>query len=257
VKDRRRFPFCLQEHRAVELIHANWSGRERTTALAIYQAMTYLASVHYRDGGRDGFAATRAEIAEKAGSKPATVDVYSRAFVAIGILVIERRQTEKGRDLASVWVLESAEVGVTEEEPSRLRGVPEGAPTGGSRRAPEEEPPTRARPESEVEGRQDTPPAPRGGEAKRVWTKAMERLDRELSDYVAGAFVRPLEAVAIRDGALVLRAPHSPQLIRDRYLGPISDAVKEAGDLAVVIEMSDREQHEAHLERRRKRRRSA
>jgi hypothetical protein len=145
VKDRRTAPFCYQEHSAIEAIQLRFSGRQRTTALAIYNAMTYLASVRFKQGGRDGFVAGRAEIAETAGSKPATIDEYAAILEGeLGLISRERRTDERGADLPSEWCLKSTPR-VTEEA------------HGGSPSAPEEAPPslTRAR-ESAVDGRTRT-----------------------------------------------------------------------------------------------------
>src|SRR5262245_31780006 len=104
VKDRRRWPFCWQERLAIGVIQARWSGRQRATALAIYLAMSHQASVCH-DGEHDGFQASRAQIAEAAGTKPATLDTYARDFVQLGLLDIERRTTNRGHDIPSNWVL--------------------------------------------------------------------------------------------------------------------------------------------------------
>lgn len=141
MKDRRRLKFCFQEHIAVEAIHRRWTGRERTTALAIYGAMTYLASVRHKQGGRDGFTAGRAEIAEAAGSKPATIDAYARVFEdELGLIRRDRKRDEHGRDLPSEWALETPSGSSPSAPPV---GVPQEAHRGPSS-APEEPPPTRA-----------------------------------------------------------------------------------------------------------------
>lgn len=162
----RRAAFCLQEHRALELIHGRWKGRERATAIAIYQAMTYVASLKHRDGGRSGFPATRAEIAEKAGSKPATVDAYAQQFIELGLLAIEPRQSESGHDLPNSWVLDTpSSDGGSSSVPPVAVGGPVQHPRGSSSGA-EQHPLTRAQQDVVEERKEEPPQPPKGGRAR-------------------------------------------------------------------------------------------
>jgi hypothetical protein len=111
VRDGRRAPFCWQEVATLRAIkdrceRAGADGRALTLAhaLAIYVAMTWLANDRFRAGGRDGFDASRAEIAAHAGVTDRTVDRYVDVFTELGILAIERRR-DGALNLPNRWVL--------------------------------------------------------------------------------------------------------------------------------------------------------
>lgn len=104
VRDGRRAPFCFQTHAALALIRENFTGAKRTTALAVYLSLTEAAN---RSGGaaaRDGFLASRPDIAEAVGISVDTLDRYAADLVKAGLLEVERRRFE-GVNLPNRWVL--------------------------------------------------------------------------------------------------------------------------------------------------------
>jgi len=77
-----------------------FSNQRLTTARAIYQSLTELAS----NQGSDVFRAYYAQIAEKSGKSPSTVKAYCREFVKMKILA--RKCKRKGKtNLANQWRL--------------------------------------------------------------------------------------------------------------------------------------------------------
>lgn len=96
--------FCYQELAALDVLFKSFDGKERATALALYQAMTYAANERRAEGGRDGFQMTRLELASIAGSSDRTLDRYAREFEKLGILKVER--TEGGKiGGPNTWIL--------------------------------------------------------------------------------------------------------------------------------------------------------
>jgi DNA-binding transcriptional ArsR family regulator len=111
MKDARRTPFCWQEVATLRAIKERCSfpgtdGKPLSLAhaLSIYVAATWLANDRFRDGGRDGFEASRAELAAYAGVSDRTVDRYVALFEEMGLLVVER-QRRGGLNLPNRWVL--------------------------------------------------------------------------------------------------------------------------------------------------------
>lgn len=107
MRDQRLAPFCYQTLAATAAIRERFDGKERTTALALYQAMTELAN----EARAREFEVSRAELAEAAGVSVPTVDRYGKAFVEIGLLVIEKRSDGRGGNLPNVWFLVEGEGG--------------------------------------------------------------------------------------------------------------------------------------------------
>lgn len=104
LQDRRRPAFCFQTHEALDLIREHFEGARLTTALAVYLGLTEAAN---RSGGaeaRDGFRATRKEIAARVGLSVDTLDRYAREFEEIGLIEVERK-TAGTVNLPNVWVL--------------------------------------------------------------------------------------------------------------------------------------------------------
>lgn len=100
VRDERMSPFCWQARDATDLVREQFSGRERTTAVAIYQSLTDLASRHWRAGGRNGFQSSRKEVADYAGVSLRTVDAYCDRFVELGLL-----RVNPGNGYSNAWTL--------------------------------------------------------------------------------------------------------------------------------------------------------
>lgn len=98
----RRIGFCYQEVPAVEAIHHRFRGKRRTTALAVYQAITYVANERRC---REDFTASRAEVAELAGVARTTLDTYAAEFEALGLVEVDRRRTGPMTNLPNTWTL--------------------------------------------------------------------------------------------------------------------------------------------------------
>lgn len=103
MRDSRRAPFCWQDLQALALIRDHFEGRQVTTAIAVYVAMTEIAN-EQRD---DTFTASRAYIAEKAGSSVRTVDDYADGLIECGLLEKTERRTDRTKSLTNVWSLVS------------------------------------------------------------------------------------------------------------------------------------------------------
>lgn len=104
ITDDRRAPFCFQTHGALDAIRSHFEGPKRTTAIAIYVALTETAN---RNGGasvRENFRASRKEVAERAGVSVDTLDRYVGGFAEIGLLEVERERVGSV-NLANRWSL--------------------------------------------------------------------------------------------------------------------------------------------------------
>lgn len=104
VSDGRSAPFCFQTHSALDVLRDHFQGTKRVTALAVYVALTEAANRRGGASARDGFTATRADIAEAAGVSADTLDRYASDLAKIGLLAIERRRVE-GVNLPNIWRL--------------------------------------------------------------------------------------------------------------------------------------------------------
>lgn len=122
VLDRRRAPFCFQTHDALETLRDSgmFAGARLTTALAVYLVLTEAANRIGGAGARNGFTATRPELADLAGISVDTLDRYVADFVKVGLVEVVRRRVE-GVNLPNQWVL---------SEPAP---VPPGGRTGAAR----------------------------------------------------------------------------------------------------------------------------
>lgn len=96
-----RVGFCYQELPALRILHKRFLGKQRNTALGIYQAMTYVANARR---SRDGFAAARGELADLAGVSKRAIDAYAAEFVSLGLLEVERRK-EGEVNLPNLWTI--------------------------------------------------------------------------------------------------------------------------------------------------------
>lgn len=86
----RSAPFCFQTHDALDRIRETFTGQRRVVALGLYLVFTEIAN---RKGGhmaRNGFQATRKEIASHAGVAVATFDRYVKDLVEAGLLEVVR-----------------------------------------------------------------------------------------------------------------------------------------------------------------------
>jgi hypothetical protein len=104
-------PHCWQSIAALELLRRRVArpgprGKRLTfpIAFAVYGTLTQLASERWKNGGRDGFEATRPEIAERAGVSDKSVDDYCKVLVEIGLLRVQRCR-HGGLNLPSRYVL--------------------------------------------------------------------------------------------------------------------------------------------------------
>lgn len=105
MRDGRLPPFCYQTVAATRALRQRFTGKERTAALAVYQAMTELANIRGGARARGGFEASRAEVAHFAGVGKRTVDRYAAIFEQIGLLEIERQSDRYGQCHPNMWCL--------------------------------------------------------------------------------------------------------------------------------------------------------
>lgn len=128
VKDQRRAPFCWQSLDDLHAIRANVPRANLSTTLAVYQALTELAAIHHRRGGRDGFVETRKVIADTAGVSNRTFDAATTRLEGIGLLSVEKRQ-EGTTSLPSRYCLTPRETvapppGATTSPPAKPKASP-------------------------------------------------------------------------------------------------------------------------------------
>jgi len=104
VTDRRRPAFCYQSLDALKAVREHFAAARLSTALGIYLVFTETANSKGGAAARDGFSATRKEIAEQAGVSLATLDRYVNEFAEIGVLEIDVQKVGKV-NLPNVWAL--------------------------------------------------------------------------------------------------------------------------------------------------------
>lgn len=104
------------------------SNPERTTALAIYGALTLLSTQQHR-GDHTGIVASRVVIAKKAGTSVKTLDAYLRRMERRGLVLVERRRAGM-RNLESVYSLPSDPGELSSLPPLDAPGVGASAPQG-------------------------------------------------------------------------------------------------------------------------------
>lgn len=100
MRDIRQAPFSWQSVNAMRSIRATFHKRERTIAVAIYQAFTEAANL--QRGGK--FKATRTLLAELAGVSVRTLDLYAQRFEELGLIKITKSKSGK-LNLPNDWEL--------------------------------------------------------------------------------------------------------------------------------------------------------
>ncbi|MFC1630205.1 hypothetical protein ACFL06_01560 [Patescibacteria group bacterium] len=99
-------PFCWQDVRIMTFIRNNYEGKKLTTAKAIYQTYTELASIAGRGKGRhtNQFPAYYETIACWSGKSVSTIKRYAKDFRKFEIL--DWKTQKKGKmNLANLWIL--------------------------------------------------------------------------------------------------------------------------------------------------------
>jgi hypothetical protein len=105
VRDTRHAPFCWQAKPALAALRAFYDGerlKQRSTAIAVYVALTEAASNQHQQGA---VAVIHLAIANATGTSRSTVKRYLSEFEAIGLIAIERRKVEGGANLPNVYFL--------------------------------------------------------------------------------------------------------------------------------------------------------
>src|SRR3989344_8893904 len=98
--------FAWQDMRVMKIIRNHYGEEKRTTAIAIYQSLTELASLAGRGQGKhvSQFTAYLITIAEKSGKSVSTIKRYTKEFRDLQILVWEKRRNGK-MNMSSMWKL--------------------------------------------------------------------------------------------------------------------------------------------------------
>lgn len=112
-------PFAWQDMRIMKVIREAYQGEKLTTAIAVYQALTDLASNEGRHQRKHVsiFPAYILTIAKKSGKSESTIKRYTKDFRELGILSWEKRR--RGKEyLASMWKLH--DYGNPPSEPTSL-----------------------------------------------------------------------------------------------------------------------------------------
>lgn len=86
MRDIRQAPFVWQSVNAMRLIRKSFEKRERTVAVAVYQALTESANLQRNEK----FRATRTFLAELAGVSVRTFDGYAKKFEELGLIRITK-----------------------------------------------------------------------------------------------------------------------------------------------------------------------
>jgi hypothetical protein len=105
VRDTRHAPFCWQAKPALAALRAFYDGerlKQRSTAIAVYVALTEAASNQHQQGE---VAVIHLAIAEATGTSRSTVKRYLSEFEDIGLIAIERRKVEGGANLPNLYYL--------------------------------------------------------------------------------------------------------------------------------------------------------
>lgn len=126
VSDGRRSPFCYQTHDALDAIRSFYSNPvhpygygKLSTALAVYVCLTESANRHGGDAARNGFVASRKEIAELAGISVDGLDRYIATLVGVGLVEVTKEVVGKA-NLPNRWRLVDSPPGRAESAtPSR------------------------------------------------------------------------------------------------------------------------------------------
>lgn len=104
-----RSQFCFQYLDDLHALRANTPAANLTSTFAVYLALTEMAAVQFKTGGRDGIVASRQSVAEAAGVSLRTLDTVMKRLAKIGIVTLERRR-EGTTDLPSRYCLTGAMV---------------------------------------------------------------------------------------------------------------------------------------------------
>ena len=105
VRDHRKTSWCWQEKAALRLLRAHYDGerlKQRSTALAVYLALTEAASNQYSQGHVE---VIQMGIAEMTGTSRSTVKRYLSEFEDIGLIAVERRKLDTGTSLPNIYAL--------------------------------------------------------------------------------------------------------------------------------------------------------
>ncbi len=141
LRDIRQAPFCWQAKTELRQLRAYYSGerlKQRATALAIYQALTEIASNQGRSDRAETFVQT---IVELTGTSESTIKRYLRDFEEdIGLIRVERRKAEDRVSMANIYSLLSIDGGGSTDEPGGVidrtearRGGSTSGPSGSTR----------------------------------------------------------------------------------------------------------------------------
>jgi DNA-binding MarR family transcriptional regulator len=131
LRDIRRAPFCWQDKHALRILRAHYDGerlKQRATALAVYLALTELASDQYQ---QDRVEVVHRAIWEATGTSESTVKRYLKEFVEIGLIAVEHRKLDQEISLPNIYTLLTP--GSTGEPTPSTNGLTPGSthePTG-------------------------------------------------------------------------------------------------------------------------------
>lgn len=85
----------------MRLIRENFQDKKLTTAIAIYQSLTELAS----NTSNDTFNAYNSQIAKLCGKSASIVKSYCKRFIDLGILDKKQRKVDEKTNLSNEWRL--------------------------------------------------------------------------------------------------------------------------------------------------------
>jgi len=111
---KRTKAWCWQDKKVMRCIREKYSLKRKTTAIAIYESMTELAS----NNGTDCFAAYLSEIADLASKSISTVKRYTNEFIRFGLVKKENRKIGTGKNLSNRWSL--LDISIHNSEPTSV-----------------------------------------------------------------------------------------------------------------------------------------
>ena len=98
--------WCWQDKAVMRIIRENFSGKKLTTAVAIYQSFTELAS----NNECDIFNAYYSQISKLAGKSVSTIKIYCKDFIRLRLIEKKNRKLDGRTNLSNEWILLSHSV---------------------------------------------------------------------------------------------------------------------------------------------------
>lgn len=106
VRDMRNAGWCWQEKATLRVLRCHYDGerlKQRSTALAVYLALTEAASNNYGNSGV--FEVVHMALADMTGTSRTTIKRYLSDFEQLGLIAVERRKNDEGTSKPNIYAL--------------------------------------------------------------------------------------------------------------------------------------------------------